>query len=144
MSNHSYDERTIATQQRWAARGMGMLSFALAIDVLVRVLILKQTPWQYLDIWLIWMATTLYPAIGMTASGVAPYGGKWSKAWLPLLIIAVVCPAVVTLMGMVHSPADFIADMVAAAAGAFVMLIILRGIYSVWERVNLGRGPREE
>jgi len=35
MSDH--DERTIATQQRWAARGMWMLSFALSIDLLVRV-----------------------------------------------------------------------------------------------------------
>ena len=144
MSNHSYDERTIATQQRWAARGMVILIFALATDVLVRVLILKQAPRQYLDIWLIWMAATLYAAIGMTASGVAPYGGKWSKAWLPLLIIAVECPVVLALMGMVHTLADFIADMAAAAAGAVVMLIILRGIYSVWERVTLGRAPREE
>lgn len=138
------DERTIATQQRWLARGMLMLSFALSIDVLVRVLILRQEPRQYLDIALIGMATMLYAAIGMTASGVAPYGGKWSKAWLPILIIVVMCPVGVTLMGMVHKPADLIADAVGGGAGAFVMLIILRGIYSVWERVTLGRGPREE
>jgi len=143
MSNH-LDERTIATQQRWAARGMLMLSIALTIDVLVRVLILKQEPRQYLDISLIWMATMLYVSIGMTASGVEPFGGKWSKAWLVILIIAVEVPVVLTLMGMVHTLADFIADIVIAAVGASVMLIILRGIYSVWERVTLGRGPREE
>ena len=142
MSDH--DERTIATQQRWAARGMWMLSFALTIDVMVRVLILKQEPRQYLDISLIWMATMLYAAIGMTASGVAPFGGKWSKAWLPILIIAVECPVVLALMGMIHTLADLIAIIVSAAGGAFVMLLILRGIYSVWERVTLGRGPREE
>jgi len=144
MSNHSHDERTIATQQRWAARGMVMLSIGLTTDCLIRVLILKQEPRQYLDIWLIWMATTLYVAIGMTASGVALYGGKWSKAWLPILIITVECPVVLALMGMVHTLADFIGDMVGAAAGAFLGLIILRGIFSVWERVTLGRAPREE
>ena len=143
MSNHD-DERTIATRHRWAARGMVILIFALATDGLVRALILKQDPRQYLDICLIWMATTLYVAIGMTASGVAPYGGKWSKAWLPILIIAVVCPVVLTLMGMVHTLADFITDMVGAVAGALVALIILRAIYSVWERVTLGRASREE
>ena len=142
MSDH--DERTIATQQRWAARGMWMLSIALATDVLVRVLILKQEPRQYLDISLILMATMLYAGIGMTASGVAPYGGKWSKGLLAILIITVECPVVLALMGMVHTLADFITDMVGAVAGALVALIILRGIYSVWERVTLGRGPREE
>jgi hypothetical protein len=138
------DERTIATQQRWAARGMWMLSFALSIDVLVRILILKQEPRQYLDIFLIWMVTMLCAAIGMTASGVAPYGGKWSAALAAILVIAVVCPAVLVLMGMVRTPGDFIADMVGAVVGAFVALIILRAIYSLWERVTLGRLPREE
>ena len=144
MSTH-HDERTIATAQRWAARGMWILSIALAIDLLVRALILKQEPWQYLDIWLIWMATMLYASIGMTASGVAPFGGERSKTWLQVLIIAAVVPVVLALMGTVHTLADFITVMVCAAAGAFLMLIIiLRGIYGVWERVTLGRGPREE
>jgi hypothetical protein len=75
---------------------------------------------------------------------VAPYGGKWSKASLAVLIIAVEVPVVLTLMGMVHTLADFVADSVIAAAGAFVSLIILRGIYSVWERRALGRRAREQ
>ena len=102
MSDH--DERTIATQQRWAARGMWMLSIALSIDVLVRVLILKQEPGQYLDISLICMAALLYASIGMTASGVEPFGGKWSKAWLSILIVAVTVTVVVTLMGILNDP----------------------------------------
>jgi len=143
MSKHR-DERITATAHRWGARGLAMLSAALAIDLVVRTLILKQEPRQYLDIGLIWMATTLYVAIGMTASGVAPYGGKWSTSWLVILIIAVEVPVVLTLMGMVHTPAAFIADTFIAAGSAFLSLIILRGIYSMWERVALGRGPREE
>ena len=147
MSNH-LDERTIAVQQRWGARGMLMLSIALTIDVLVRILILKQEPHQYLDISFIWLATILYVAIGMTASGVEPFGGKWSKAWPIIPIVAVTNAVVLTLMGMVHSLADVIAIIVTGVAGAFagtfVMLIILRGIYGVWERRTLGRGPREE
>ena len=142
MSNHS-DERTIATAQRWAARGLWLLSMALSIDLVVRTLILKQQPRQYLDIGLIWMATTLYVAIGMTASGVAPFGGKWSKSWLVILIIAVEVPVVLTLMGMVHTLADFITEIVIAATGVFVMLLILRGIYGVWERRTLGHVPPE-
>lgn len=35
---------------------------------------------------------------------------------------------VLTLMGMVPTVAHFIADLVIAAGGAFVMLVILRGI----------------
>ena len=143
MSNHP-DERVIATRQRWAARGLVILSIALSLDLIVRALILKQEPWQYLDIGLIWMATTGYVALGMAASGVELYEGKLSKNWLVMLIIAVEVPVVLTLMGMVHTLAAFIAEVALAAAGAFVTLIILRGIYRVWERRTLGRGSREE
>jgi hypothetical protein len=143
MSNHS-DERVVTTQQRWAARGMWIFSIALSIDLMVRLLILKQDPRQCLDISLIWMATTVYVAYGMIANGVAPYGGKWSTGLLAVLIIAVEVPVVLALMGMIHTLADLIADIVSAAASAFVMLVILRGIYGRWERVTLGREPRED
>ncbi len=147
MSN-DLDERTIATGQRWGARGMLMLSIALSVDVLVRILILKQEPRQYLDISLIWLATILFVAIGMAGSGVEPFGGKWSKFWWLVPMIAVTNAVTLTLMGMIHSLADVIAIIVTGAAGAFagvfVIFIILRGIYSRWERVTLGRGPREE
>lgn len=143
MSNH-YDERIVATQQRWAARGMWIFSIALSIDLMVRLLILKQDPRQCLDISLIWMATVLYVAYGMIASGVAPYGNKWSTGLLIVLIIAVEVPVVLAFMGMVHTLADLIGIIVGAAASAFVMLIILRGIYSRWEHVTLGRGSQEE
>ena len=143
MSNQ-HDERIIATQQRWAARGFVILSIALAIDLLVRILILKQEPRQYLDFGLIWLAALLYAGIGMTASGVVPYRGKWSTGLLVVLIIVVVNAVVWTLMGKVHGLADLIGTIVGTAAFAFVTLIILRGIYSRWERRTLGRGPREE
>ena len=143
MSDHS-DERVIATRQRWAARGMVILTIALAIDLIVRILILKQEPRQHLDISLIWMATILYVSIGMTASGVQLYGGKWSKHWLVILTIVAVNAVVLTLMGVIHGLAEAIAIIVCAAVGAFLMLTILRGIYGVWERKTLGRAPREE
>ena len=143
MSTQS-DERIIATHQRWAARGMWMLSIALAIDVLVRILILKQEPRQYMDISLILLATMLYVSFGATASGVEPFGGKWSKTWLLILLVAVTITAVLTLMGMVPRLANLIGVIVSGAAGAFTSLVILRGIYRVWERKTLGRAPREE
>jgi len=52
-------------------------------------------------------------------------------------------PVVLTLMGMVHTLADFITEIVIAATGVFVMLLILRGIYGVWERRTLGHVPPE-
>jgi hypothetical protein len=143
MSTHR-DERTTATADRWGARGLAILVIALSIDLLVRILILMQEPRQWLDVFLIWMGTSLYVFIGMTASGVAPYEGKGSKAWLAMLIIAVAIPVVLMLMGGVHMLADLIGVIAAAAAGVFVMFIISRGIYGVWERVKLGHVPREE
>jgi hypothetical protein len=138
------DERTTAVAQRWGARGMMIFSFALTIDVLVRILILKQPPQQWWDISLIWITTTLYVGIGMTATGVAPYGGKWSKSWLVIVIIVVTNTVVIALMGMIHSLAELITIIVTGAAGAFISIIILRGISSLWERRALGRSPREE
>lgn len=143
MSN-ARDERIVTTQQRWGALGLVLVNFALVIDLLVRMFVLKQELGQYLDIALIWMGTMLFTILGMTASGVAPYGGKWSTSLLVLLILAVEIPVLLALMGMIHTPTAFIAQMILAAAGVFLALVILRGIYGLWERGTLGRGSREE
>jgi len=147
MSNDR-DERVIATRQRWGARGLLMMSFALIIDLLVRELILKQEPWKYLDIFLIWMATMMYVAIGMSASGVAPYEGKWRKMWPIIPTIVVTNTVVLTLLGMVRTWTDLIftitLGIIGAPVGTFVVYIIFRRIYSKWERVTLGRVPPEE
>ena len=138
------DERIVATRRRWAARGLMLANIALVLDLLVRIFVLKQEPQQYLDIALIWMGTMFFTAIGMSASGVPPYGGKWSSSWLAIAILAVEVPVILALMGMVPTPAAFLADMVIAALGAFVAIVLVRGIYVLWERRTLGRGPREE
>ena len=122
----NHDERIVATHQRWAARGFGILFIALAIDLIVRTLILKQDLWQYLDIGLIWMATILYVSIGMTNTVV-----------LTLIVL-----------GRIHTRAEVIATvafgLIGGGAGVFWALGILRGICARWERRTLGRVPREE
>jgi len=143
-----HDERVIATRQRWATHGFGLLFIALSIDLMVRTLILKQEPRQWLDIAAIWMGTMLFVAIGMTASGVAPFGGKWWKMWPIIPGVAVVSTVTLALMGMVHTWADLIFNItlgiIGGAAGVSVTLIIMHGIYRLWERVTLGHVPREE
>jgi len=142
--NTDHDERVIATRQHWGTCGMVILTIALAIDLIVRILILKQEPRQWLDIAAIWMGTAVFVSIGMAASGVQLYGGKWSKHWPVILTIVAVNAVVLTLMGGGHGLADLIGVIAGAAGGVFVMLIIFRGIYGVWERVKLGHAPREE
>jgi hypothetical protein len=138
------DERIVTTRQRWATRGFALLFIALPADLMVRMFVLKQDPRQWVDISAIWLATILYVAIGMSASGVAPYGGKWSTSWLAIVVIGVGVPVILALMGMVPTPAIFLVDMVLAALGALVAIMIARGVYGAWERRTLGRGSREE
>jgi len=136
------DERTVGTTQRWWAGGLWLINLALVADLLVRRFLLKQELGQYLDIALIWLGTMLFTTLGMTASGAAPYGGKWSTSLWGVLILAVLIPVIGALTGMIHTPAAFIWHMVAAAAGAFVAVIVLRGIYGLWERRTLGRSDQ--
>jgi len=143
MSNDT-DERIVATQQGWAARGFGFLFIALAIDLMVRTWLLKQEPRQYLDIWLIWMATILYVAIGMTASGVETCGGKWWKMWPIIPLVVVVNTVTLARIGMVQTLTDVVASVVSATAGLLLSIVILRSIYTLWERATLGRVPRGE
>ena len=148
MSTH-HDERIVATHQRWAARGFGLLFIALAIDLMVRTWLLKQEPRQWLDIGLIWLGTILYVTVGVSASGVALFGRKWvSMALLIMVLVAVANTVVLMLQGMVHTWADLIViitfGLIGGGAGVFLALRSLRGIYARWERRTLGRAPREE
>jgi hypothetical protein len=144
MSNHS-DERVIATRQRWAAAGWAMLSLALSLDLVVRTLILRQDPRQWLDIGAIWMAALLYASTGMTASGVEPYEGKyWKRTWPLIPLVVVVNTLMSRRFGTAPTLTSVVVSAVAATAGLFVAIVILRGIYGLWERRTLGRGPREE
>jgi hypothetical protein len=138
-----HDERIVATHQSWAARGWAILFIALSIDLMVRSLILKQDPRQYLDIGLIWMGTMLYVAIGMTASGVAPYGGKWWRMWPIIPLVVVVNTVMLARMGMAQTFPDVAASVVSATAGLSLAIVIGRGIYARWERRTLGCVPRE-
>jgi len=114
------------------------------MDLIVRSLVLRQDPRQYLDIGLIWLATMLYTAIGMTASGVAPFGGKWWKMWPIIPLVVVVNTVTLARTGMLQTLTAVVLSAVSATVGLSVIIVILRGIYGVWERRALGRAPREQ
>jgi hypothetical protein len=122
---------------------MVIVSIALAIDVIVRSLVLNQEPHQYVDISLIWMATVLYVVIGTTAGGVEPLGTR-SRAWLIVLVVALSNVAVSMLRDKAAPLLDLAGTAVGSLAGALLAIIILRSIYGAWERRTLGREPREE
>jgi Na+-translocating ferredoxin:NAD+ oxidoreductase RnfA subunit len=143
MTDHR-DERITATTHLWAARGLVLLMAALSIDLMVRTLILRQHPGQYLDIALIWMATTLYVAIGTTASGVEMHGGRLWKMWPIIPLVVVVNTLMFARLGMAQTLTDVAASVVSATVGFSLFIVIFRGIYARWERRTLGRGPREE
>jgi len=142
MTNHG-DERITATRHLWAARGWVLLMFALSIDLIVRTLMLRQHPGQYLDIALIWMATTLYVAIGTTASGVELHGGRLWKMWPIIPLVVVVNMVTSARMGSVPTFTDVAASAVSATVGFSLTIVVVRGIYAGWERRTLGRRSRE-
>ncbi len=143
--NNITDERVVATRQRWHARGFLLLYFALNLDIIVRVLVLKQPPRQWMDIGLIWMATTLYVSLGMSRSGVDLYSKAKPKSNLMVLIIlGLEIPALLWLMGSVHSWMQFALYGLLAAGSAYAMQIVLRLLHKRWEQKTLGQGTPEE
>ena len=142
------DERIAATSQRWAAISGAFLSITLGIDMMVRILILKQDFRLCWDICMIWMVNLLLVSIGMIRSGVQPVGavGKWSWKTSGLMIaeIALLVPAVLWLMGMIHSLQAYLGGAALAGGSGFVTLIIMRGIYGRWERRALGSPSDDE
>ena len=141
------DERVNSTIQRWGSIGGWVARTALGIDLLVRAFILRQGVHQYWDIGLIWLAAMMLSSMGMVRSGVQPVGavGRWSwkTSGLMILIIALLVPAEFWLLGEIDSVTAYLACAAVAAAGGFVMQIIIRGVYSKWERRTLGGGPGE-
>lgn len=140
--NNQTDERIVATRQRWAARGFWILYLALSIDLIVRTLVLKQTPSQYLDIALIWMATMVYVSFGMVRSGVNLYPKKWSNVML-VALIALQVPVVLWLTGQVNSWLQYLVYVVITAASASVTMLVFQRIFRRWERKTLGQDSLE-
>jgi len=144
MDNQT-DERVVATRQLWAARGFVILYFALNVDLIVRFLVLKQDPKQWMDIGLIWMATTLYVSLGMSRSGVNLSPKTMPKTNIMMVtIIGLEIPALLWLMGMVHSWTQFLLYGAMAACSAFAMQVFQRRLHRRWERKTLGQEAGEE
>jgi len=139
----NHDERIVATRQRWATHGFAIFFIALSIDLMVRSLILKQDPRQYLDISLIWIATMLYVVIGTTASGVEMHGGRLWKMWPLIPFVVVVNIVTLARMGSVPTFTSVAAGVVSATVGFLLIIVIVRAIYARWERRTLGRRSRE-
>jgi hypothetical protein len=140
------DERIAATSQKWAAFSGAFLSIAIGIDIMVRILILKQD--YPMEICLIWMVNLFVVGIGQIRSGVPAAGtvGTSSRKISVLMIveIALLVPAVLWLMGMVNSWLQYAAYAALAAAGSLVMQMIMRGTYRRWERRTLGASSDDE
>jgi hypothetical protein len=140
------DERIAATSQKWAAFSGAFLSIAIGIDIMVRILILRQD--FPVEICLIWMANLFIVGIGQIRSGVPAAGtvgrSSWKISALMIVEIALLVPAVLWLMGMVHSWVQYAAYVALAGVSAFVMQMIMRGTYRRWERRTLGASSDDE
>ena len=141
------DERIASTAQEWAARAGKFLSIALGIDICVRTYVLRQNPQQYWDISLIWGVNVFLVCIGQTRSGVAPFYAVGKLTWKTagwILYLALLIPVLVLwLNGGGYSLKAYVVGTAIAAVSAFVTLKVIRGIYSKWERKNLGNGSEE-
>lgn len=141
------DERIAATAQKWAAVGGIFLSIALAIDIVVRCFILRQDPKEYWDIGLIWMVNLFIVCIGQIRSGIQPVGVERRQFKISILMIveiAILVPALLWLLGMVHSWQIFLLEAGLAAVSATAMLFIMRALYGRWERREIGANSDAE
>lgn len=137
------DERINAERQRWAARGGAFLSIALGIDLIVRVFVLRQDPRFYMDTALIWLVNLFIVTIGMIRCGVPAVGvaGKlsWKTSGFLVVLIGLEIPALMWLMGDIHTLPQFLFQAALAGGAAAAMLLIMRAIYGKWERRALGQ-----
>lgn len=83
------DERIISAHQRYNSEALGIITWALLIDIFYRSVIMRQDIMAFWDIALIFFGTCFYLAIRKVGSGVFAYEGM-KKAWRKIIISSVV------------------------------------------------------
>jgi len=90
------DERIISAHQRYNTEALGIISWALMIDIFYRSVIMRQDFMAYWDVALIFFGTCFYLVIRKVGSGVLAYEGM-KKAWRKIITSSVVAGISITI-----------------------------------------------
>ena len=131
------DERIQATVNRFAAGGFLVLEFLMWICLCYRMLVLKQHPREWWDIFAIWVIGVLFLSIAYASRGVLP--PYFKRLWLTICIVVVVVLLALRLIeGQIHSVVDvgvwLIVVLPACLAATGLGIGILHLLNRRWER----------
>jgi len=127
------DERIQTTANKFAARGFFIWYVLILISIYYRLLILKQHPREWWDIYAIWCIGMFFVFIAYASKGVFAHGFK--RLWLTIGIANLI--GIFTLkfiMGRIHSVVDVGTSLIAILAGMGLVIGIAHFLNRRWKR----------
>ena len=101
------DERIQTAHNRVAAGGYWILYFLITISLYYRMLILRQHPREFWDIFAIWVMGIFFVFIASANKGLYDIDHSFKRMWLTIgIVVPIVSLALLFIAGEIHSVAD--------------------------------------
>lgn len=136
------DERIKAVKNRIAARSFFIIYILLVIDLLYRVLYMKQSPGYYWDIFMMWFVSSSYYAITAYSSGIMSdlFRKGQLKIFIPIFIPCYVISAIATsfILGRttLNELAGVMISLVLSAPILISIFLFYKYLNRRWEKKN--------
>ncbi len=134
------DERIKAVRNRTAAAGYSIMYSLLLIDLLYRQFYLKQSPGDYWDILLIWLASSLYVGITAYSSGMMSGKGKIGRQFkiiIPVVLVTIFVALFIQRdITTLHELSEIIVGLVVMFSVLFSVFFFYNYLNRRWEKKN--------
>lgn len=131
------DERIREAKRKVSSVGFGLYQIGLTAILYYRICILNEEFAQYGDIFILYIATSVFVCLGSVLRGVELFNGRNIFRWLVPLITAATILIVNLVSGktvtFVHGAATFAVSF----SGAFLILWLFTLLFKKWEQKNL-------
>lgn len=133
--NEERDERIMQGRNRIGALAYFIVYWLLIIDILVRQFYLKQHISEYVDIFIIFLASALFVNLGVMAKGfITDRRRKILTLNIPVAVVVILSAGII--MGNINSIQEAASSLIAAVVGASVVYGLYYLLYSRWKKRN--------